>query len=227
MADPTIKAELEKLQALEASMKPVSDAEKQLNIKDSRRMAAIENRGDGEVAVSRQGDYRGAQQGDLHVASSPGIDAAILQGNIVGEHTYLSASNTGLVVSPKGIYGNGKVAAQAIMAVKGVFNDGVVDPQEAAALKNFVAEASGEHKLDPKTLATLKKFEGLEPEARHAILAKAGQLAGKENIATYADAALKIAEHFNPNQKDLSGAVDAAAQSLNLPKLAKGKAVEL
>lgn len=189
---------------------------------DSISIAKIEARADGQVLTARSGDLEVARSGDLHVSLSTNAydtDAFIQEGSILNPEGYLSASKTGLVVGPKGITGNGKVAAQAIMAVKGVFNDSLVDAQEVGALKKFVSGVSGERRLDPDALATLKKFEGLAPEVRHAILAKAGQLAGKENLAGYADAALAIAKHFNPDRKDLDKALADAACEVTSPKV--------
>lgn len=195
------------------------------NALDGISIAKIKARGDGEVLTTRSTNTNTAQQGKLDIYTAPDFGVAIREGD--GPNMpYLSANERGVVVSG-GVYLNHRVAAQAIMAAHGAMNDGVVDAQEGAALRNFVLGASKEASIDKGALETLKKFEGLEPDARHAILAKAGQLAGKDNMAGYADAALKIAEHFNPNQKDLSGAVEAAAQNLGLPKLAKGKATEL
>jgi hypothetical protein len=126
------------------------------------------------------------------------------------------------------VYNNDTFMLQARIAVDGLLNDGRISlgANERDALDRLAAQVKDDHKLDPHALATLKKFEGLEPDARHAILAKAGQLAGKDDMVKYVDAAIKILEHYNPANKDLSSAVDAAAQSSGLPKLQNGKGNE-
>ena len=134
-----------------------------------------------------------------------------------GDKAPIMAAPNGLLLTDE-THVNEGVAIRAVIAAMGALNDGKLSGNEKAALTTYLEAPVATDIFDNKAREGFNKFAHLDEATRHAILAKAsefsGEIASPAGVERFADAALLIAQYYNPETPDLEGAVRAAGEHI-------------